>query len=261
MGEAVRYETKGAIGSIIIDRPETKNALGPDEWRQIRLGVIKATEDDAVRLLVVTGSRGNFCSGGDIRNMPERNAEPPVTRRNRLARNGRAIRALRDLPKPTIAVIDGYATGAGLALALACDMRIASSLSRFGATFHKVGLTADFGITYLLPDAVGISKALDLLLFGEIIDAAEAHRIGLVHRVFPAEEFAGEADELVEKLATLPTLAVGLTKQAVYRSQRMGLTAAMEYEAASQAIIGKTDDAAEGIKAFLEKRKPKFQGK
>src|SRR5215831_358584 len=261
MGESVRYETKGPVASIIIERPETKNALGPDEWRQVRLGVIKATEDDACRLLVITGSHGNFCSGGDIRTMNERLAEPPVIRRNRLARNARAIRALRDLPKPTVAVIDGHATGAGLALALACDMRIASSLSRFGATFHKVGQTADFGITYLLPDAVGISKALELLLFSNIIDAAEAHRIGLVHRVFPSEEFAGEADELIEKLAALPTLAVGLTKQAVYRSQRMGLTAAMEYEAASQAIIGKTDDAVEGIKAFLEKRQPKFQGK
>src|ERR1051326_2056811 len=141
MGEAVRYESKGAVAFIIIERPETKNALGPDEWRQIRLGVIKATEDDSVRLLVVTGSHGNFCSGGDIRTMPERNAEAPVIRRNRLARNGRAIRALRDLPKPTIAVIDGYATGAGLALALACDLRIASSLSRFGATVHQVGPT------------------------------------------------------------------------------------------------------------------------
>jgi 2-(1,2-epoxy-1,2-dihydrophenyl)acetyl-CoA isomerase len=261
MGEAVRYETRGPVAYIIIERPETKNALGPDEWRQIRLGVIKATEDDAVRLLAITGSHGNFCSGGDIRSMPERNAEPPVIRRNRLARNARAIRALRDLPKPTIAIIDGHATGAGLALALACDLRISSSLSRFGATFHRVGMTADFGITYLLPDAVGISKALDLLLFGQIIDAAEAHRIGLVHRVFPSEEFAGEAADLVEQLAQLPTLAIGLTKQAVYRSQRMGLTAAMEYEAASQAIIGKTDDANEGIKAFLEKRPPKFQGK
>src|SRR5262245_30846917 len=143
MADGVRYETKGTVAYIIIERPEAKNALGPDEWRLVRLGVIKATEDDAVRLLVVTGSNGNFCAGGDVRTMPERIAQPPVPRRNRLARDARAIRALRDLPKPTIAVIDGHATGAGLSLALACDLRIASSLSRFGATFHRVGLTAD----------------------------------------------------------------------------------------------------------------------
>jgi 2-(1,2-epoxy-1,2-dihydrophenyl)acetyl-CoA isomerase len=261
MSNTIRYEFNSAIATITIARPEIRNALGPEEWRGLHEAVRTAGDDESVRVVVLRGAGGTFCSGGDLQTLPERLALPVSTRRNRLVRESRVIRDLRALQKPVVAVIEGHCLGAGLSLALACDLRIAASLARFAASFHRIGLTADFGASYLLPDAVGVSKALELLLMAEVIDAAEALRIGLVHRVYPAEEFPGRSHDLVAGLAQLPTQAVAATKLSVYRSARMGLAAALEYEAAGQAIMGKTEDVAEGVKAFQEKRAPRFQGR
>src|SRR5262245_42034723 len=259
MAETIRYKVADAIATITIDRPETRNALGPADWRALREAVARAGDDDHVRVVAVTGAGGTFCAGGDMGTVGERLAAPAARRRHRLANDARVIRDLRELPKPVVAVIEGHAVGAGLNLALACDLRISSSLGRFAASFHKVGFTSDFGGVYLLPQLVGVSKAIELLLLGELIEAAEALRIGLVHRVYPDEEFAGRADEFLAHIAELPTLAVALTKHGVYRAERMDIDAALEYEAASQALIGKSEDAAEGVRAFLQKRPPRFK--
>ncbi len=171
-----------------------------------------------MRLLIVRGAHGTFCSGGDLRTMGDRLALPAPVRRNQLARTARLVRTLRELRKPTLAVIEGAATGAGLALALACDLRVASATARFGAAFHRIGFTADFGMTYLLPEAVGMPRAMDLLLFGTIIDAAEALHIGLVHRTFEAAELDRRVAEIASHLVALPAEAVGVAKQLLHAS-------------------------------------------
>jgi 2-(1,2-epoxy-1,2-dihydrophenyl)acetyl-CoA isomerase len=257
---AVRYEVTGGVAHLVLDRPAQKNPLGPDEWRALRHGCARAEDDPVVRVLVIRGEGGVFSAGGDLRTMPERLAQPVATRRRRLAHDARVIRDLRELGKPVVALCDGPAIGAGLNLALACDLRLASTRARFSASFHKVGLSSDFGGVYLLPEIVGVSRALELLLLGEPLTAEEALRVGLVHRVFGEADFATAAAEIINKLCALPPLAVELTKQGVYRSTRIDLASAIEQEAAAQAIISKTDDAKEGVQAFLDKRTPQFTG-
>src|SRR5262249_44369128 len=159
-----------------------------------------------------------------------------------------------------VAMIDGPAMGAGLSLALACDVRIAAAEARFGASFHKVGLTGDFGLLWLLPRVVGPTRAMDLLLSAQPIDAARAEAIGLVSRVVPRERLADETRAYVRQIVAGPPIAMGLTKRGVYFGLEHGLSDMLAWEAEAQARCGKTADAREGVAAFMEKRPPRFTG-
>jgi 2-(1,2-epoxy-1,2-dihydrophenyl)acetyl-CoA isomerase len=181
---SVRYEVGGPVATVTIDRPAARNALGPAEWRALAGAIDRAGADAAVRVVVVTGAGGHFSAGGDVKTMPERLALEPAARRVQLMEDAAAIRGLRALPKPSIARIDGSCVGAGLSLALACDLRFASRRASFGATFHRVGLTGDFGLMHLLPRAVGAARAAELLLLADVIDATRAAEIGLINRVY-----------------------------------------------------------------------------
>lgn len=257
----IRYQAVERVATLTIDRPRAKNALGPDEWRGLAEGVARAAEDPSVRVLVVAGAGGDFSAGGDVKTMPERLALPPAERRARLLADAQVIRALRELPKPVVARIDGACVGAGLGLALACDLRWASSRARFAASFHRVGLSADFGVLHLLPRAVGLARATELLLVAEAIDAARAEAIGLVHRVVDPGALEGEVAALAARLADGPPVAQALTKAGLAAALERDLAATLEWEAAAQAICSRTDDAREGLAALAEKRPPRFTGR
>lgn len=257
----VRRRTEDRVATLTIDRPEARNALGPDEWQALAHGVAEAASDEAVRVLVIEGAGGAFSAGGDVKTMPERLALPVAERRARLLSDAGVVLALRELPKPVLASIDGACVGAGLSLALACDLRLATTRARFGAGFHRIGLTADFGLLHLLPRAVGMARAAELLWLGESIDAEQAERIGLVHRLCDPEALAAETRALAMRLAEGPPIAQALTKQGLERAPSLDLQATLEWEAAAQAIASKTEDAREGLAALHEKRKPDFKGR
>jgi 2-(1,2-epoxy-1,2-dihydrophenyl)acetyl-CoA isomerase len=192
--------------------------------------------------------------------MPERLAEPRDVRAANLVVLAQIVPKLRGLGKPVLAMIDGACVGAGLALALACDLRIASRRAKLGAAFHRVGLTGDFGILWLLPRIVGPTRAMDLLMSAEPIDAARAEAIGLVTRVVDPERLADETYDYARRLADGPPVAQAFTKRGLHRALESELTAMLEWEAESQATASHTADAYEGVHAFLERRKPVFRG-
>ncbi|MSP63161.1 MAG: hypothetical protein EXR72_23050 [Myxococcales bacterium] len=259
--ESVRYHAADRVATITLDRPEAKNALGPAEWQALARAVASAASDEAVRVVVITGASDTFSAGGDVKTMPERLAQPPAERRARLLADAQVIRALRELPKPVIASIDGACVGAGLSLALACDLRIASTRAKLGAVFHRIGLTGDFGLLHLLPRTVGPARALELVMTADLIDAARAEAIGLVHRVVDPAQLAAETAALSARLAEGPPVAMALSKQGLQRAFDQDLAATLEWEAAAQAIASRSDDAREGLAALAEKRKPRFTGR
>ena len=257
----VRYEVAAHIATVTLDRPDVKNALGPDEWKLLGARLDDAAADDDVRVIVLTGAGGTFSAGGDLKTMPERLALPHDVRRANLFADAQVVPQLRALPKPVIAMIDGAAVGAGLSLALACDLRIASSRARLGAAFHRVGLTGDFGLLWLLPRVVGPTRAMDLLMRAEPIDAARAEVIGLVTAVVDVARLADETYDYARRLADGPPIAQGFTKRGLHRALESDLETMLRWEAEAQATCSHSADAHEGVRAFLERRKPVFTGR
>jgi enoyl-CoA hydratase/carnithine racemase len=248
------------VATLTLDRPAVKNALGPAEWQALRRRIDEVNADGEIRALVITGAGDTFSAGGDLKTIPKRLAQPREVRRANLLADAQVIIAIRALRQPVIAMVDGIAAGAGLSLALACDVRIASTRARLGAPFHRVGLTGDFGLLWLLPRIVGPTRAMDLLLDTELIDAARAESIGLVTRVVPAEQLAGETYAYAQRLAEGPPLAQAFTKQGLHRALEADFAEFLSWEAEAQAACSLTADAREGVRAFLERRKPRFAG-
>lgn len=201
-----------------------------------------------------------FSAGGDLKTMGERIALPEDERRAQLTEDARAIRALVELDRPTVALIDGPALGSGLAIALACDVRLASARSRLGCAFRKVGIAGDFGISWLLPRAIGRGRALDLLYTGEVVGAARAYALGLIEHVFPDDAFVTDAARYLRALAEGPA-SLALIRGAIDGCANRPLGEALAIEAGFQAKASRTSDAQEGVRAFLEKRPPKFDGR
>ncbi|MCS6913654.1 MAG: enoyl-CoA hydratase-related protein [Myxococcales bacterium] len=260
---SVHYERIGdrGIALLTLDRQQTRNALGPAEWHALGRHISFIAADQTVRVVIITGAGGAFSSGGDLRTMPARLELPPAERHNRLLSDASVIRAIYELGQPVIAAIPGACVGAGLALALACDLRLCSSTARLGAPFHRVGLTGDFGLLWLLPRVVGPARAAELLYTAALIDAQRAEAMGLVHRVVAPEQLMPAAIELAEQMAQGPPLAQAMTKRGLRRALECDLAAMLEWEAQAQAILSRTDDAREGVTAFLEHRPPQFQGR
>jgi 2-(1,2-epoxy-1,2-dihydrophenyl)acetyl-CoA isomerase len=238
------------------------NALGDTLREDLHDAITRASEDAEVRVMIVTGAGKGFCSGGDVKAMSERKqsgAGRPLMEKVAPGRD-RTVLALRDAPKPVIAAVNGAAAGAGMNLALCCDMRLASTAAKFSQAFVKRGLHPDWGGTYFLPRIVGAAKACELIFTGEIIDAQEALRLGLVSAVYPPEELMAAAQALARKIADGPPIAIRLAKRGIYHNLECDLRQALEYETFAQNICFDTDDAAEGIRAFVDKRAPRFQG-
>lgn len=261
--KCLRYETQDGIATLTMNRPERLNALGDTLRMDLYEAIIRASGDPDVRVIVLTGAGRGFCSGGDIKVMNEGKASDrarPMIEKVAPLRD-KVVLAMRDAPQPLIAAVNGPAAGAGMNIALACDIRIASSTARFGETFVKRGLHVDWGGTYFLPRLVGMAKACELIFTGEVIDAEEALSLGIVSKVVPPEDLMPTVRKLANAIAAGPPVAIRLAKRALYHNQDVDLRAALEYETYAQNICYETEDAKEGIKAFVEKRAPKFQGR
>jgi len=257
------YEVKDAIATLTLNRPERLNALGDTLRDDFYAAVLRASQDAAVRAIVVTGAGKGFCSGGDVKAMnelKEGRAERPLIDKVAPLRD-RVLLAMRDAPQPVIAAVNGAAAGAGMNLALGCDIRLASTAAKSTQAFVKRGLHPDWGGTYFLPRLVGMAKACELIFTGDIIDAGEALRLGLVSAVYPPEELLPATYELARKISAGPPIAIRLAKRALYHSQDVDLRAALEFETFAQNIASETEDAREGIRAFVEKRPAAFKGR
>ena len=256
------YDVKDGVATLTLNRPERLNALGDTLRDDLQDAVTRASEDPEVRVMIVTGAGKGFCSGGDVKAMSERKASGsgrPLMEKVAPGRD-RTVLALRDAPKPVIAAVNGAAAGAGMNLALCCDLRLASTTAKFAQAFVKRGLHPDWGGTYFLPRIVGTAKACELIFTGEVIDAREALRLGIVSAVHPPEELMTAAHALARKIADGPPIAIRLAKRGIYHNLECDLRQALEYETFAQNICFDTDDAAEGIRAFVEKRSPSFRG-
>jgi len=257
------YEVKDAIATLTLNRPERLNALGGTLRDDLYAAVLRASQDADVRVIVVTGAGKGFCAGGDVKAMndvKEGRAERPLIDKVAPLRD-RVLLAMRDAPQPVIAAVNGAAAGAGMNLALGCDIRLASTAAKFTQAFVKRGLHPDWGGTYFLPRLVGMAKACELIFTGDIIDAGEALRLGLVSAIYAPEELLPATYELARKIATGPPIAIRLAKRALYHSQDVDLRAALEFETFAQNIASETEDAREGIRAFVEKRPAAFKGR
>lgn len=257
------YQIENNIATLTLNRPERLNALGDTLREDLHDAILKVTDDDSVRAVVITGAGRGFCSGGDVKAMSERDqAGRAHALVDQIAPSrDRCIAAMRDCPKPIIAAVNGAAAGAGFNLALACDMRVASTAAKFVQAFVKRGLHPDWGGTYFLPRLVGTAKACELIFTGEPIHAAEAYRLGIVNAVCAPKELMTKAYELAKKIANGPPIAIRLAKRAIYHSQDCDMRAALEFETYAQNLCRQTEDSKEGVRAFVEKRAPVFKGR
>jgi 2-(1,2-epoxy-1,2-dihydrophenyl)acetyl-CoA isomerase len=256
----IDYAFHDSVATLTLNGPENRNAFGSADWRRLSELMSQIESDRAVRVVVLRGAGPAFSSGGDLQTMPERLALSKEARRAQLEEDTRVILRMRSLDRPIVAIIRGSAMGAGLSLALACDVRIASSDSRFGASFHRVGLTADFGLSWLLPRIIGPTAAMDLLLRAQPIDAQRAAAIGLVTEVVTSDQLEEVAATYVSQLAAQPPVAIGFTKRGINLALEHDLAFMLTWEAEAQATCSKTADASEGVRAFFEKRPPRFTG-
>jgi enoyl-CoA hydratase/carnithine racemase len=262
MYEQIDITEDNGITTITLNRPEKLNALAGHMRRDLAEALEAAGSDRAVQVVVLTGVGRAFCSGGDVAAMAELIERRDADEFSRLLGSGRrVVTAIRHMTKPVIASINGPAFGAGFNLALACDLRIASSNATFCQSFAKVGLHPDWGGTYFLPRLVTPNKACELFFLGNTIDAEEAQRLGLINFVVEPSELEAETRKLAERLRDAPAIAIGAAKQAVYRSQYADLEEMLRYETEAQMRCFDSDDGAEGVRAFLEKRDPKFTGR
>jgi len=261
--ECLIHEVKDGIATLTLNRPERLNALGGTLRDDLHDAITRSAADPDVRVLIITGAGKGFCSGGDVKAMNEAKEgqrERPLLEKIAPGRD-RTLLAMRDAPQPIIAAVNGAAAGAGMNLALGCDIRLASTAAKFSQAFVKRGLHPDWGGTYFLPRIVGMAKACELIFTGAVIDAAEALRLGIVSQVVEPEELLPAAQALARAIAAGPPIAIRLAKRGLYRNAESDLRTALEYETFAQNTCFETEDAREGIRAFVEKRAPVFRGR
>jgi enoyl-CoA hydratase/carnithine racemase len=256
-----RFEVHDGIGTVTLDRPDRLNALTFDVYAQLRDLFAALGGEDAVRVVVVTGSGRAFCSGGDVKEIIGPLFETDAAGRLAFTRlTCDLVRQMRRLPKPVIASLNGTVAGAGAAIALASDFRIAAEHAKIAFLFAKVGLSgADMGAAFLLPRFVGMGRAMEILALGEFLDAHEAERIGLYNKVVTAETLSEETYKLAGTLGSGPAFAIGMTKIMLDREASMDLESALEAEAQAQALCMEHHDYREAYEAFMTRRPPKFQ--
>lgn len=259
---AVLEKREGNIATLLLNRPERMNALNKDLAVGLNEALGRLETDQEIDVVLLAGAGRAFCAGGDLGVIGKGREKNDLTELDPILRAGMgAVLRMRTMRQPVIAVVHGAAAGAGMNIALAADLRIASEDATFGQNFAKVGLLPDYGGTFLLPQLVGPAKAAEMFYTGDMINAAEALRLGIVNRVVPAAQLQSEARALAEKIAKGPGLAIRAVKRVLFADERQALTKALEQEVEQQMKCFASEDCGEGIRAFFEKRPPKFQGK
>ena len=266
MSQDLLETIEGGVATLTMNRPEARNALSSAMFDGLYEALPRLANDPAVRLVVLTGAGAAFCSGGDVKGFARRASGEASTmtfdhRVTDLRTRMEVSRWLHEMPKPTLAVIPGPAAGAGLSLALACDMRIASEDAKLTTAFSKIGLSGDFGGSYFLNHLIGAAKAREMYFTGQVLSGAEAQRIGLVNRAVPAAQLAEAARAWAAELAALPTIAVGYMKRNLNIGLRGSLSDVLDAEAIHMIRTFETADHKSAAAAFVEKRAPSFEGR
>lgn len=257
--ESITVEHDAGIVTITLRRPEKKNAADAAMWNELLDAFRSIPADPTVRAVVITGAGGNFCSGADLWAGPSEG--PELHQLSRMRHITDVCLALHRIPQPTIAKVRGVAVGAGMNLALACDLIVAGEDARFSEIFARRGLSLDFGGSWLLPRLVGMHRAKELALLAEIIDAEQAAEMGLVNRVLPDDELDGFVADWAARLAAGPPVALAMSKRLLNNSLAVTLEEALDDEGLSQTVNFGTKDTVEAIRAFLDKRDPQFEGR
>ena len=255
----IRSEVTDAVATITLDRPEVMNAFGGTMREDLLRLLHEAEADPGVRCVVITGNGRAFCAGGDIASMVElqvRNDCSVVAQRMQIG--AEIVSFIPAMSKPVLAAVNGAAAGAGMNLALACDMRFAAECARFAESFVKIALVPDWGGTYLLTRIVGAAKAMELMMTGDRLDAAEALRLGIVNRVIPDNVFRQEVEAFARRLAIAPAGTLAQIKRAVLIGATGTLSDALKTEEQAQSALFLAQDTREGMRAFVEKRAPRF---
>ena len=248
----------GGVATVTINRPQRKNAVTGDMWAQLAETFRSLSADSEVRCVIITGAGGEFCSGADL---SARTASgKPMHQLTAMRMVNDAALSLHRMPQPTIAKVRGVAVGAGCNLALGCDLVVAGETARFSEIFAKRGLSLDFGGSWLLPRRVGMHRAKELALFGDIISSAEAREMGLVNRELPDGELDAFVDGWARRLAAGPPIALALTKRMLNNALNVTMEEALDDEGAAQTVNFGTKDTLEAMEAFVQKREPKFKG-
>jgi 2-(1,2-epoxy-1,2-dihydrophenyl)acetyl-CoA isomerase len=259
--EIVLQHLDNGLLTITMNRPERRNALSPDMTRGLVDAARRAAEDNDVRAVLLKGAGGTFCVGGDVKSMAAGRAPMSFEEKQVTLRKGMEVsRILHQMSKPVVAQLDGAAAGAGLSIALSCDLRIASESCKITTAFAKVGFSGDYGGTYFLTKMLGTAKARELYLMSPVLSAKEALGLNMVTKVVPDAECETAAHEVAMSLATGPSIALGYIKRNINNAETMTLEACFDGEAIHHSRAGETADHKEAAKAFVEKRKPVFGG-
>ncbi len=261
----ILFDVTDGIALLTFNKPARLNAMSWDGWGEFLDAVRRCDQDDAIKVLVVTGTGRGFCSGTDLAVAAEQAAQGKLrgeerTRSEKLHSVYLVTNEIIAMQKPTVAAINGVTAGAGFSTALAFDIRIASDQARFSAIFVRRALSPDLGCTYLLPRTVGMSNALKMMYTGDMVDAQEALRIGLVTEVVPHEQLMDRALEFAGRIARGPSLAIEIAKRMAYRGMAAELADQIQFEEYMQRVCQSSEDAVEGVRSFLEKRQPEFKG-
>lgn len=252
---------QGLVATVTLNRPDRPNAFSDEMLRGLLAALEELGADTDVGAILLTGAGRAFCAGGDVKAMAQRAERTPEQRIEDLRWKQRVPLALKQCPKPIVAMINGAAFGAGLNLALACDFRLAAETATFGTAFVKIGFSGDFGGTYTLTSLVGTAKARELYLLGDTFGAAEALRLGLLTSVHAPEALPAAAMALAERLAAGPRVAYGYIKRNMLAAETETLSTILELEAVHQIRTAGTEDHREAVRAFAEKRAPAFSGR
>ena len=260
MSEQLQFTVTDGIARITLNRPERMNAFTFEMIDAWTAALQRCRTDDAIKVVLLTGAGNAFCSGGDIVEMGDRLQHTPEQRKNELFnRIERIPLALEDLDKPVIAAVNGVATGAGMDMALMCDIRYAAQSARFAETYIKVGLVPGAGGAHFLPRLVGVSKALELFLTGDFLDADEALGLGLVNKVFPDDKLIEEVEKIARRMVRAPALTLRMTKRAIYQGMRNDLRTNLDLISSHYAVITASQEHKDLVNKFIAERSKKAQ--
>lgn len=257
--DPIQFEKKGGIGKILLNRPEKYNSFNREMALAMQAALDECKRDAEVRAIYITGAGKAFSAGQDLAEVADENGPELTT--ILMEHYNPIVSRLREIEKPIVAAVNGVAAGAGANIALACDIVVAAASASFIQAFSKIGLIPDSGGTYTLPRLVGYQKAAALMMLGDKVSAEEAERLGMIYHFFPDEDFHAQSWAIAERLAQMPTVGLGLTKRALNYSLDNDLNRQLAIEDQLQSTAGLTEDYAEGVRAFLEKRLPDFKGR